>query len=194
MPGVSAVPGGAARRIEPHRVDHGQIGCLGRTVPHLDVVAERGQVVGGDAGGHLVGVDGEDAHAERGEAQGIAADAAAQVGDPGQSRVAEAGCMAGRDRQSRGLLQACAREQHALCEVAELGVRPRTQPGLPDDGRHQVGGVPVAPQPRDDAGDVIRRFHAWQGVEQPEPLWRQEGGEFGFLHRASLCRGIHYPA
>ncbi len=94
-----AVPRRAPRGVHPHRIDGGQIGCLGQPVSDGHAVAERGQVVRRDRGGHLVGVDGIHVEPEGGQAQRIAADAAAQVGHAGQARDAESGGMTRRDRR-----------------------------------------------------------------------------------------------
>ena len=75
-----------------------RIGCrirrfdelLGGSVADRHRVAERREVVGGDRRRDLVGVDRLDSKSERREAQRIAADSAAEVGDALDPGIAEA--------------------------------------------------------------------------------------------------------
>ena len=188
------MPGRAARRIEPHRIHRQGVGCrprgvheaLGRAVGHRHAVAEGREVVGGDRRSHLVGVDRGDLESERGEPQRVAADAAAEVRDARHAGVAEARGVAPGDREARRLLEAGAGEQHPLGELAELRARPRPQPGLRDDGRHEVGGVTVLAQPRHRPRHVVGGVDRRQSVEQPQALGGEQRGQLGQIHPVSL--------
>ena len=154
-----AVARRAARGVEPHRVDvrmrsdarrRESWPCRG----DRDRIAERREVVGGDRRRHLVGVDGVDPQAERGEAERVAADPAAEVGDRSDAGIAEPAGVPRGDREPGRLLEAGAGEQHPLGELAELRARSHAQPRLPDDRRDQFGGVPGLAQARHRAGDI----------------------------------------
>ena len=72
--------------------------------------------------------------------------------------VAEAAGVTGGDREAGGLLEAGAREEHAVGEGSELRRRARPQACLADDGRHEIGGVAGGPQARHRPGDLIDRI------------------------------------
>ena len=78
---VSLCPGRAAGRVEPDAVDAGRARRPRRRRAARCTAAERREVVGGDRGGDLVGVDRGDLEVERRERERVAADAAAEVGD-----------------------------------------------------------------------------------------------------------------
>ena len=94
--------------------------------------------------------------------------------------------MAGGDGEPRGLFEARPGEQHAVGEVPELRAGLHAEARLPDDRRDQLGGVTGRPQAGDGPGDVGGRFDRIQVIEQPQPLGREQGGQLGHLHSASL--------
>ena len=194
-----AVARRAAGGVEPHRIDSGEVGLFGQLLPHGDRVAERRQVVGGDRSRHLVGIDRLNPDAERGETEGVAADSAAEVGDRSDPGVAESPGVPRGDRQTGRLLEAGAGEQHPLGEVAELRRAPARAdaPGRPPP-RPARASARLA-QPRHGAGDIGGGFDRVEIVEQPQSLGREQCGQLGHVHAASLCdraysaiRGIPY--
>jgi hypothetical protein len=120
-----------------------------------------GEVVRGERGRGLVGVDGEHVEADPGERERIAADPAAEVGDAVHAGVAEPARVARAHRQARGLFEARAREQHPVGERAELRARARPQPRLAD-GAERARDSP-APAPRHGARHLVG------GVDRAEP-------------------------
>ena len=183
-----AVARRAAGGVEPHRIGSGEVGLFGQLLPHGDRVAERRQVVGGDRRRHLVGVDRLNPDAESGEPEGVAADSAAEVGDRSDPGVAQSPGVPRGDRQTGRLLEARAGEQHPLGEVAELRACLHAQPRLADDRRDELGGVARLAQPGDGAGDVVGGVDGVELVEQPQPLGREQRGQLGHIHGASLGR------
>ncbi len=113
-------------------------------MPHRHVGAEGGEIERRDRGGHGIRIHGVDPQPEGGESQGVPADAAAEVGDAGDSGVAEASRMPCRDLPPRRLLEPRPREQHPVGELAELGACAGTKRGLPDDRRDEGGRIPAA--------------------------------------------------
>ncbi len=184
--GRLAVSGRAPRGIEPHRIDARQIGLFGEPLVHGDGIAERGEVVRGDRGGHLVGVDRRDADAESGESERVTADAAAEVGDRVDAGSPEAPGVPCRDREPGRLLEPGAGEQHAVGEVAELRARLHAQARLADDRRDELGGVTRRAQARHRARDIGGRFDRIESVEQPQPVGREQCGQLGHVHSVSL--------
>ena len=184
--GGLGVPSGAAGGVEPDGVDSGEVDVFGACVPNLCALAERGEVVGGEGGGDLVGVDGDDIEADPGEGEGVAADAAAEVGDPADARVAEAARVARGHLEAGRLLEPRAREEHATRERTELGPRAVAQPCLAHRRRNEVGGVPRSAQVRHRRGDLVGALEGAEVVDQTQSLGGEQRGQLGEFHPASL--------
>ena len=153
---------------------------------HRGAVAEGRQVVGGDGRGDLIGVDGVHVESRSGEGERVAADAAAEVGDAGESGVPDPLRVTGCDPEPRRLLEPGAGEQHACGEGPELRRSLGSQVRLSDDGGDELGGVAGRAQPRDGAGHVGGRFDGPDRVEQLETGGGQQGAQLGHLHVLSL--------
>ena len=187
------MPGGASRGVHPDRASGGRgrraqlpVRILRRAVAH--VRSERREVVRGDRGCDLVGVDRRHLESCPGEGEGVAADSAAEIGDARQTGAADALGVPCGDPQSRRLLEAGAGEQHPLGEVAELRPCPGAQVGLTHDRRDEFGGVARSAQPRHGPGDLARRLDRPEGVEELESVGGEQGAQLGHLHPFSLGR------
>ena len=137
-----------ARRVDEHAVDARQVGVRDVLAAHLDPVA------GAEDGGvrpATATVSGSrstataPARAAR-RADQVAADAAAQVGDPLDGCPGEARGVTRGDARAGRLLEPVGREAQPGGLLAELGPGPGAQPGLGQGGRRQVGVDAVPPQ------------------------------------------------
>lgn len=178
------MPGRAPGRVEPDGVPPGQVDFFRAGGAHLDRIPERAEVVGGEGGGHRIGIDREHVEPAAGERERVAADAAAEVGDPADARPTEARRVVRGHGHPRRLLDTRAREQHARGERAELRLGAQAQPRLADDGGDEVGGVSLRAQAGDRAGDVGGRLDGVEGVEQREPLGGEQRVEFSLIHES----------
>ena len=185
----------AAGGVEPHGFDPRQVHLLGAIAAYLDGLPERGEVVGGDRGGHFIGIDREHVQPDPRQTQRIAADAAAEVGDARDPRCAESPRMASGDRQPCRLFEAGAGEQHPIGELPELGARFRAQPSLADSGRDEVGRATLGPQTRHGGCDVAGCRQRAEFIDEPEALRGEQCRQLSEIHEASLCAPgcIHRP-
>ncbi len=177
-PAARGAPGGVGEdRVETGDVDLGDIRAA-----HLDQVGQaQGGGVGGEGGtGRRVPVDREHLDPGPGQGQDVAADAAAEVGQPLHPESGEPFGPPLGDLAPGGLLHAVGREVHEVGVGAELGPGPLPQPGLPEGGRHEVGGVLLA-QPGGECQLLLGRELAQFGEQGLAPLG-QQGPQVVVLH------------
>ena len=106
----------------------------------------------------------------------VAADAAAQVGDPPGGSLREPGGPVGGHQRSRGLFEAVGREVEPVGVRAELRPRPGSQPGLGQRGRDE--GLVMAGRPgRGADGERVRGVVRRKRGEQAPPLGREQPAE-----------------
>ncbi len=115
-----------ARARAAHRVGVDAVDALGGQVEGEPVgtadlgLGEGPEVVRGEGRGRGIEVRREDAEPHAREGERVGAEAAGEVGHPGDARREVALRVAGGDHEARGLLEALGREQHAVGERAEL--------------------------------------------------------------------------
>ncbi|MDF9806044.1 hypothetical protein M2436_004591 [Streptomyces sp. HB372] len=142
-PAASAPP----CRVHEDRVVRGGVDLRDIGAPHLDQIlqAERLGVGAGHLGGQRVAVHGQDGDSGAGQGEGVAADAAAQVGHAPHAEPGEPRGAVGGDGGAGGLLDPVGREVHPVGVLGpELGHRPLPQPGLAQGRRHQLRRVRAA--------------------------------------------------
>ena len=178
--------GGAPGRVEVDAVDVGRIERLGVGVHHRGI-RPRGEVVCGDRGGHLVALERGHLDVQRGQRQGVAADPAAEVGDAAEARRTGTGRRAPRRRTSR---VACS------SPAGVNSIRSANSPNLAAARRRsfdwvstaatRAGEWPGRAQRAHGAHDIRLRVVGRQRVEQAQPVGRQQGHQFGLVHRPIL--------
>ncbi len=185
--------GGAPGGVEPGAADAAERDLLGARMQDAHPW-ERGQVVRGDRRGDLVGVGRGHLEIDRGHREGVATDAAAEIGDVFHPGTREPSGMQCGDLQPRGLLEPRLGEEHARGELAELGARLRAEPRLAQHRGHEIGRMPLPPQRGDGSHDVGLRVPFGQAVEKTETLRREEFDELGAVHPATLASAGARPA
>ncbi len=142
---------------------------------HLDA-----QVGAGQDRGHLVRLDSGDLQAGVQEREGIRADPAAEVDNPGHAGVREPLRPPGRHRRAGGLLQAVGGEEQSLGPLAEFGPGPAPQRNL---GGH--GGRPFRRQPATQPFRGRQRLRVGLGGRPGEFLRRLRA------HQPTGICGVH---
>ena len=172
-----------------------EVDVLGACVQHAHR-GERREVVGGDRRGHLVGLDGGHLEVERRHREGVAADAAAEVGDVLDARARRTG----RRAAPRPAAGSPARGPASVNSMRD-GERRRTSPwpacrslAWLSTAATSPGGWPCLRSSATMRTTSAFASHAGRRVEQPQPLGREQLDELGAIHPATLAPARHAHA
>ena len=148
-PRLSDLPMVRRAGSEPQGVEIGQIDILGAGMVDRGI-GEVAEIERGDGGGDLIGVDGGYLRSHPGEGDGVRADPAPQVGDAEGLTVRgladEAARVVGGDRQTGGLSESVAGEEHVIGEGTEFGTGLSAQLCLGEQRGGHLGGEALLPQ------------------------------------------------
>src|SRR6218665_15744 len=185
--------GGACHRVSSGRVKPDSINVeghvFGARVQH-GCAGERCEIVAGNRGGYLVGLDRCHLAIQRTERERIAADSAAEVGNSGQTRLREASGVQCSHRQPGCLFQPRCCEEHVSRELPELDCCLRPQFCLTEYGCDESGRMPCSPQVCDNLHDIVGLAPFGEVVEQSQTVSGEKLQQLGtfHLHTVAPCQ------